>query len=115
MKTTLVAATFVLIAFTSALVAAEAIPKRKWSGAWDTIERVYPFDQGYGIVFSEDIWEGGESGCDGGRQFYVGVDDPNFEDKARTLLAAFLGGREVSVWWDTEDNCRAHINRFQVR
>lgn len=91
------------------------IPANSWAGPWDTIERVYPMDAGFAIVLSQHTYPGHTDACYDGRQFWVAEDDPNYEEKARTLLAAFLAGRQVLLYWDTSDTCRAHINRFQVR
>lgn len=105
-----------LLTITSA-AHADDIPPLTWGGEalWDTIERVYPLDQGFSIVLRRHTYAGHTTECNGGRHFIVRTNDPNYEEKARTLLAAFLAGREISIYWDTSDSCRAHINRFQIR
>ena len=109
----LVAAAAIL--FTS-VARADDIPPTSWNESlWDTIESVYPIDEGYAIILRRHTYAGHAPGCSGGRQFFVRTSDPNYEEKARTLLAAFLAGREIMIYWDTSDACRAHINRFQIR
>lgn len=91
------------------------IPANTWTTTWDTMVSVYPTDIEYVIILNQHTYAGHTGDCNGGRQFYILASDPNYEEKARTLLAAFLAGREVLLYWDTSGPCRAHINRFQVR
>ncbi len=102
--------------------ASHAIPSCKrskllhFSPYLDT-DAAYPFDGGFAVLLSSNTYAGGGGSCDGGRQFYVGLDDPNYDKKAATLLAAYLAGHEAMILWQTEGTgtCRAHINRLQIR
>lgn len=87
----------------------------KW-GVWDQVDRLYPGNQFF-FVMKNQYWSLSAE-CDGGRQWYLDRNDANYDVKVRTLTTAFLAGREVKLHRsrrDRPDDCRAHVDRFQVR
>lgn len=110
------AMSLVLVLVSAGSVFALNIPANTWNDSYfDTIERVYPLDEGFAFVLSTHTYVGHGTSCNGGRQFWVRTSDPNYEQKAATVMAAFLSGRQIQVYWDTADSCRAHVNRLQIR
>lgn len=109
-------ASFIITASLATPALALDIPPTTWNDSYfDTIERVYPFDEGFAFVLSTHTYAGHGTSCSGGRQFWVRETDPNYEQKASTVMAAFLSGRRIQVYWDTADTCRAHVNRLQIQ
>lgn len=114
----LLAAAAIVIALHSLPASAQtSIPPETWHNShYDTIQIAYPMEGGFGIVLSQNTYQGSTpSSCNAGRQFIVRTSHANYDTIARALMAAFLAGREVSIYWDSFDACRAHINRIQIR
>ncbi|MFV1983113.1 MAG: hypothetical protein ACC657_06185 [Thiohalomonadales bacterium] len=107
-------AVFVMLSSTS-LVFADEIPENSWSGIWDTINRFYVSDDEVVIILEFHTYKGHTKKCGGGKQFRVSKNDPNYEIKAKTLLAAYIAGHKITPYWVGSDSCRANLNRFQIR
>lgn len=91
------------------------VAQNSWS-EWDNLSYVYPTNEGTAFTFSQVNSPDGT--CNGGRQFIINTADSNYDAKMRTLLSAFMAGRQIRVFVDADAptaGCYIHIDRLMVR
>lgn len=91
------------------------IPPSSWNeSGFDNIWRVQTNEAGFVVILQSNTYQGHTASCNAGRQFMIRRTDPNYDTHVSTLMAAFLSGRRVLIYWTESDSCRAYVARVLV-